>query len=96
MKKSEIKTGYLIELRDGDIGMVSLNTDAGDLICPIISDKTTWGSFDHWKEDLTWGDDDYYIARSCDIVRVYGLSSNNSHVNQLVLSTREILWERSE
>jgi hypothetical protein len=74
MKKSDLKSGMIIERRNGDKGMVLLNTSKGDIIGGGGgSGYKTWGGLDNYNDDLTYN--------SCgihgyDIVKIYDADCN--------------------
>jgi hypothetical protein len=87
MKKSDLKTGMWVELRNGRKGMVLLNTNDGD----IVSSTETWFPIsDHWKEDFSSS-----ISRNYDteIVKIYQPRNNMGYFNHKV-AEMTLVWER--
>ena len=82
MKKSELKTGMWLKRRNGDLAMVLLNTENGD----ICSGIETWYPLDHTNEDLT---DKYDVQ--FDIVKIMQPLSNHSYYNY---DEHNVIWER--
>lgn len=73
MKKSELRSGMVIENRAGNYAKVLIGTHLGDVLAGIkgVSGET-WMPLDNFHEDLTsnWG------KKSSDIVKVYAMESN--------------------
>ena len=93
MKKSDLKTGMLVETREGELGLVMLNTEEGD---SIVSDGSSgyWSPLDCYLENLThFGSPE--ALRKYDIVNVYGYSFSWTAANVSV-GNRPLLWERQE
>jgi hypothetical protein len=95
MKKSELKSGMLVILAKGDRAIVMKDTPNGDVltsgVLPNNEEITaTWCPLNKFNDDLTYINDD-----DCDIVEVYGYSTN---MNATSLSTRDrtLLWKRYE
>lgn len=96
MKKSELKTGYVVEDRRGHRGIVMLNTPGGDIVGgrsleDLMSKiNSTWYPLDSMKEDLkSKGCDSRY-----DIVKVYGISCNSEAIS--LSRVGDLLWKRKE
>lgn len=88
MKKSDLKTGMVVELRDGTMCMVLLDTPCGDVFVNVNG----------WS-DMNSYDDDWrcfpLIYRGFDIIRVYSAES----AYQMVFSRwgdMKMIWERKE
>lgn len=93
MKKSDLKSGMLVETRDGSLAIVMLNTPKGDALVSNheeIEEEKTWKSLKEHNNDLTssFDEDD-------DIVKVYNFDSNSNGAS-LSKNCREIIWEREE
>lgn len=84
--KSDLKTGMVIEQRNGDKAMVLLGTANGD----IVSGQT-WYSLTSLKEDLT-----NQYSRGCyDIVKVYQPRSNLDYLGlDSIWDQYNVIWER--
>lgn len=85
--KSDLKTGMWIELRDGDKGMVLLNTNSGD----IFSGHDLWGSLSEYKDDLT-----SKHSKQFDVVRIYQPSANRYYYNIEIGIGLKTIWQREE
>ncbi|GCD11704.1 hypothetical protein [Clostridium tagluense] len=68
MKKSDLKTGMWLELRDGTFGMVLLGTNNGD----ILSGQA-WFPLASFNENLT-----HIEAQSKDAIKIYQPLTNHS------------------
>jgi hypothetical protein len=90
MKKSELKSGMLITLRNGKKGIILLNTPQGDVVASNgDEDDNTWCSLDSFSDDLTSyaGNDNY------DIVEIWSYPNNMNGVN-FTPEDRSIIWKR--
>jgi len=95
MKKSDLKTGMLIETRDGSLGLVMLNTETGDA---IVSDGSSgyWSPLYCYRKNLTFeSSNPYKLLHESDIVKVYGFRSNMMGA-KISVDGRNLLWEREE
>ena len=81
MKRSELKTGMLLEDREGRIGIVMLGTSNGDV---VVGDGK--------RENRMWKSLKSY--REHDIVKVYGFSSN-MHGADFNTVGRPLLFDRN-
>lgn len=90
MKKSDLKTGMLVEAANGNLSLVMLGTPQGDV---LVGDGKTfsrsWCPLSAVNVDLTRS------SSEDDIVRVYSFSNNRdgASFNQKC-EDRELLWER--
>lgn len=79
MKKSDLKTGMLVENRGGRRGLVLLGTEKGDIIAAWGNKKgnETWNLLDSFDDDLnlitSFGSDANNVFS---IVKVYSQASN--------------------
>ena len=87
MKKSDLKTGHRVRLRDGSYGIVMRNT--ADNTDGIIFSDGGYNPLDNYEEDLM---NIYY--RSTDIIIVYGSDSLPDIVE--FKNITPILWERKD
>jgi len=80
--KSDLKTGMRVETREGDLYVVYLGTESGDII-----QGTWWGFLNRYGSDLT-----VHRETRLDIVKVYSKDMNNnlSDVKKLGI----LLYER--
>lgn len=102
MKKSELKTGMVVEQRNGSRGLVLLGTQqkegryathGGDIIGGCGDYMNCWSELDCYRDDLT-----HNKSTSCedfDIVRVY-IPENNSKAGSVNPKDLQLLWERQE
>ena len=93
--KSKLRSGMLVELRNGSRGLVLLNTEDGkDVIAgPSIrpSDKYTWALLETYHDDLTT------FLTNFDIVKVWsGNGPGNRGRAGFSVEQRDVLWTRFE
>lgn len=86
--KSDIKGGYLVKLRDDEIGLVIM---VGGEFNIIGDEGDIMGVSQDYSKELTWLDDG---NTELDIIEVYGYTTNQS--NSFDTSTRELLFKREE
>lgn len=89
MTKSELKPGYIVRLRNGNIFMV-MPLDKYDAIIGTEG-YNGWDYLKNWCQDLMHGK-----YRNLDIMEVYGYSKLNSSALIFKKEDRELLWKRSE
>lgn len=69
MKKQNLKTGMIAEIRSGQQGLIVLdncyNNDA------LVFGETNWASLDSYNENLMWGSYHPEIISPMDIVKIY-------------------------
>lgn len=86
----DLKTGYLVELRYGELHMVMESVKG-----KVLIDKN-----DLWTDLNSYNNDFYYNNsnrnKTLDIIKVYGFSKNNSKTLRFTTENRELLWERKE
>lgn len=88
--KGDIKIGYVVELRNGDLKMaMRCNQDEFEKI--LIGENNCYCCFEDIEEDLTGR-----CYKQLDIMKIYGLSETKA--GALIISTknRPLLWEREE
>ncbi len=72
MKKSDLKSGMIIERKNGEKGIVLLNTSNGDIIGGAGGgNNKTWCGLDNYNDDLL-----YMGLNHATIVKVYDACSN--------------------
>ena len=94
MKKSDLKTGMIIETRKGKLGMVLLDTVKGDIIgggCHIGGDERTWMPLNALNDDLI-----YPSCYESDIVKVYQPGCGNNIYGSFEVNSMRLVWERKE
>lgn len=92
MEKSDLKTGYVIETRAKQRGVVMLGTTNGDIIAGNREEtdfEKIWYPLDSYEDDLTHGSNEDY-----DIVKVYEFSSNQTGAS--IKDVGSLIWERKE
>jgi hypothetical protein len=90
MKKSELKSGMLVETVAGEIGLVLLNTPGGDIIAGNGGkNPQTWFPLNNIDEDTL----EYKSSPTANIVKVYGYKSN-SDAAAISIKDRVLLWEK--
>lgn len=96
MKKSDLKTGMLVETRSGKVGLVMLGTSKGDCIVgsgnggDIPDSQQTWFPLKFLNEDLT-----YPGLLDSDIVKVYEFPTNSEGAS-FKKDRRSLVWERTD
>ena len=91
MKRVDLKTGMVIETREGKMGLVLLNTSKGDVIggCGNAGGSTWCESITrNYRDDLTspYGD-------RADIVAVYN-STSNLYFGSTDKQRLDLIWKR--
>lgn len=94
MKKSDLRSGMIVEFRNGKMDLVMLNPDC--VRRELISFDGGFIGLDHYNEDLTYEgiDDEVW-----DIVKVYSLESSICHIlsnTRETLKKKKLIWERPE
>ena len=92
MKKSELKSGMVVENRRGKRGIVFLNSCNGDVIGggEYSWDEGTWGPLDNFDDDLK----SFLGNVAYDIVKVYNPNSNRYFGQISGMSNSDLIWER--
>jgi len=92
MQKKDLKSGMVIVLRNGERGLVLLNTSRGDIVggCDGASKEfdTTWTSLNSIQKNLKHPDDKDY-----DVIEIYN-SDNNYSFGTLDIDELKLIWER--
>lgn len=88
MNKADLKVGYLVEDRAGNLKMVMATTKDLEL---IYEDHMTHGSFNMINDDLT-----SKTKEEFDIMKVWGFASFAMYTLHFNTENRELLWERKE
>lgn len=90
MKKSDLKTGMVVEIEDGEKGKVLLNTERGDIVGAVNNgDKETWFPLNRFNEDLI--EKDNYCGRR--IMKVYAMELGNLFAAS-IKKHGVLIWER--
>lgn len=87
MKKSDLKTGMVVELKDGDKMVVLLNTINGDLF-KSINKGTAWDTLRYYDEDLKNNQN-----LGLDVMKVYRYMHEYRYLGNEKL---ELIWEREK
>jgi hypothetical protein len=94
MKKSDLRTGMLVETREGNLSLVMLgitnNRNRDALVGDGNGSGTTWLPLSALEDDLSYRGD-----QSADIMAVYSFSCNRDGARFSKVG-REKLWERDE
>ena len=88
MTKSELKPGYVVRYRNGDIRMIM---PRGVTYIFLEIGGETWGDINTYTEDLL---NDY--DHQFDIMEVYGFSAYSQSVWCFNEKHRKLLWKRHE
>lgn len=86
MKKSDLKTGMVVKLRDGDNYVVMIRDNE-----QWITSDESWDSLNSYNDDLTCDYDNDY-----DIVKVYEPTAYTLKYIYNVDATGEVLYERTD
>ena len=99
MKKSDLKSGMIIETRAGERALIVLNNCYGR--DAVIFAENNWTDLDGFSEDLIWHNEagkQSDFAKTVDIMKIYRpdlptgfLSRKSKFSNEM-----ELLWERKE
>ena len=96
MRKSDLKSGYLVQLRNGNIYKIAR---VGSHSAKILVSHYDWMYLDsNYTDELKFKKAEFmpYFDFDLDIVRVYGLvQGTNNYSQALAISTdsRHVLWE---
>lgn len=91
MKKSDLKVGYVVKLRNGKYCMVLPTTNG---LC--ISGPDSYFSFNRITENLECNGLFGSHLDAADIVEVYGLARFNDDASKFGPNYRDLLWRREE
>lgn len=87
MNKSQLKTGMVVQLRDGQRARVLLGTgNSGDIIS-----GDTWFPIDSMSKDMRYGRSNDYPES--DVMKVYQPQNNGAHSN-INSPNMDLIWER--
>jgi len=89
MKKSDLKTGMLVEKRNGTKSLVLKDTEKGD----ILISKDGWCELDDYDENLKFGLQSF---SHMDIMKVYELDLQYKAATRYWDEYDKVLWERKE
>lgn len=88
--KADLKSGYLVEYRNGERRLVVETSDGGFVL--LSGECMIYNSSRSYNDELRYG----CIALSNDIMRVYGLPKRAENGSVLSTSGRELIWTREE
>lgn len=86
MTKKELKTGMVVEYRNGGKRMVLVDTPVGD----VLMGNIVWKNFDNYRDDLC-----HNLHKQLDIVAVYE-PHHKREMNLLYWNDQKCIWRRSE
>lgn len=88
-KKDDIKPGYLVQLRNGEISIVTVvqGDETPELVLVSYIDK--WLYLNDFNNDLTIDD-----KPDLDVVKIYGYSKYAYNSLKFITDYRPLLWER--
>lgn len=87
MELKDLKFGYIVEFREGSVGMVAKGQDRAI----ILSKDNTYIPLDYYNDDLKCTN-----SQKLDIMEVYGYNFYESYALEISTDDRELLWERKE
>lgn len=88
MRKEDLKVGYVVKIRCGELYMVMPIDKPREI---ILARYNGWGNLANYNDDLT-----HQAKQKFDIVKVYGLTSYETEPLEFELKNRPLLWERKE
>lgn len=91
MKKSDLKPGYVVQYRNGDLRIVAQTAKGTVFADP---EKSTWGQLSFYNDDLLHAIRDEQ-SKSLDIIAVYGFGDAITAC-EATTENRELLWSREE
>lgn len=97
MKKSDLKTGYIITQRNGKEGIVILNAKSNYANCKdeeniVLRNKDSWDSLRVWDEDLT-----HFNYAGNDIVKIERIPHPYAFLDiNYEREKRTLLWKRKD
>lgn len=86
-KKEDLKTGMLVEYRDGDLRLVVPYGENNNL---YLIGKSGENSLTNYTDDLLH----IYSAKYLDIVKIYSQTKHLFQYMKISTENRELLWER--
>lgn len=89
MKKNDLKVGYVVKNREGNLYMVMEHAKDGLII--IREDEKHWNQLCHFKDDLT-----NHCFAELDIVEVYGFPDHWKDAMRITDGNRPLLWKREK
>lgn len=90
-KKSDLRSGMVVENRQGQRSLVLLNAPEGDMLVGDDNNEfKTWMPLSSLTNDLTYSNTSFKY----DIVKVYDYTNNSSAAT--FSAYRELLWAREE
>lgn len=95
MTRADIKSGYVVQLRDGDYRMA---TRVGGFTKVLVDKFGNWAYLSRWCDDLSFASNTKG-PDPMDIVAVYGLVRepvNYSYAFHLSPTHRDLLWKRKD
>ena len=90
MTKSELKPGYVVRYRDGNLRMV-MPLENELILVEMVFEDPCYSTLTYHNEDLTCRH-----CPSCDIMEVYGFSNSRWYVWTFEENDRELLWQRNK
>lgn len=95
--KADLKVGYVVKTRAGELYMVMINADKK--LVMVNGDKN-WMRLYAFNDDLTDSNQTSLLGmpsdKKYDIMEVYGYSRLSSHTTIVETSYRDLLWKREE
>lgn len=91
MTKSELKPGYIVKYRDGNLRLVMPKKETGCFLIQMGTENPLWHDLNSYEEDLTNKN-----FPEMTIVEVYGRSSYEHTALKFNKKHRELLWKSSE
>lgn len=89
MKKADLKVGYLVKYRNGDLRMVMPITQCSGFV--FVNEKGFWLGYEDYDEQLLCTS-----GKEFDIIEVYGFSRLPIFTLKTETNDRELLWQRED
>jgi hypothetical protein len=91
--KDDLKVGYVVKFRRGDLRMV-MPSASGHLLVAGVDGSN--GDIPHYNDDLihSYGAEHPSMFKQLDIMEVYGLSRWDFKALEISTEGRELLWKR--
>lgn len=91
MRKEDLRSGMIVQTKQGDLGIVLLNTTNGDIIGggtnTILNTGRTWKPLDNLNDDLT------SPTNENDIIKIYN-GGGNCYFGTFDTKLLTCIWER--
>lgn len=94
--KADLKVGYLVGLRNGNMRMIMPKASGADTVLVVTDAKGFWSWLSDYRDDLTFDGVKAGAPTDHDIMKVYGLATLGAYTMDFDGYRRDLLWEREE